>query len=312
VSILLTSPDIDVNAADREGLTALHFAVQSKKDACIRQLVSRFDVNMSAKDLQGNTPLHIAVAEKLDDLVWILLSRRDTLITIANKDNETPLTLAAVKDSESVLQRIVATGHRVRLHIPQHQGLLHRVIASGSVEVLRNLLLIPGINVNEEIEGQTPLMLAVKEKNIQIVLLMMASPQIDLSAEPLARAVAEGIRVRNLAFLRICLAMEHIDINCEAAVGPPPLIAAVCEDAIEAVDILLSCPRVNVNVQDSASKSTALHYAAQRDNVVMVKRLMAVSGIRPDLANTWNQMPKHLAKSKTILKLLKHNKKGSG
>ena len=60
--LLEEDPQIDVNAQDDAGMTALHYAVMYEKEEVIKALLAHKDIKPALKDKQGRTPLDIARA----------------------------------------------------------------------------------------------------------------------------------------------------------------------------------------------------------------------------------------------------------
>lgn len=62
VKSLLCSPEIDSNAQNINGLTALHLAIQFQQESVLSHLLDpRFKLNLSIPDNQGQTPFHTAM-----------------------------------------------------------------------------------------------------------------------------------------------------------------------------------------------------------------------------------------------------------
>ncbi|KAI5790914.1 ankyrin repeat-containing domain protein, partial [Pyronema domesticum] len=54
------APEIDVNAKDLDGYTALHLAASYGLQQIVRILLERSDVNVNVRTNDGKTPLHVA------------------------------------------------------------------------------------------------------------------------------------------------------------------------------------------------------------------------------------------------------------
>jgi ankyrin repeat protein len=306
VHALLDCAAVDVNAVDNRKLTALHHAVLSGKDDCLRRLTLRPDLAMNPRDREGNTPLHLAVSQQFDDGITLLIARRETHVNSVNSADDTPLTLATKSGNKLAVQRLSGTG-RLKMAIPQHRPLLHRAIAAGDIETARLIAVIKGINVNAVIDGQTPLEIATNDNNPMTLMFLLSLPQIDASPPVLAKLLAQSIRNGTLCLLRLAVAIGA-DISFASEEVPPPIVIAAAANNVEAVAVLATAPNLDVNARDIESGFTALHYAVQNGNHAMVKCLMGVSKVNPNIENRWHQQPKMLTQSRSLRKLLKVSK----
>ncbi|KAI4314704.1 hypothetical protein L6164_027586 [Bauhinia variegata] len=76
---------------DKEGATLMHYAVQTASSQAIKILLL-YDVDINLPDNDGWTPLHLAVQARRTDLVRLLLIKGANK-TLKNKDNLSPLDL---------------------------------------------------------------------------------------------------------------------------------------------------------------------------------------------------------------------------
>lgn len=63
---------LDVNAQDRDGMTALHYAVMYGSTEVVKQLLTHKDINPFVRDKQGRSALELAQEHKLDHMVALL------------------------------------------------------------------------------------------------------------------------------------------------------------------------------------------------------------------------------------------------
>lgn len=122
----------EVDAKDRSGFTALHYATAAKdkervsyllqsganpnvqnnsgstalhltSDPEIAGLLLASSVEVDLSDIHGNTPLHVAVRGRHKELVRMLLEKKADM-SKANANNKTPLNLAKDKEMRLILQ----------------------------------------------------------------------------------------------------------------------------------------------------------------------------------------------------------------
>ena len=77
--INLPHTDINVNAQDKEGRTALHYAVSHELDKVVKVLLAHADIVPFLRDNEGRSALQIARENKLDRMITLLLEHPLTL-----------------------------------------------------------------------------------------------------------------------------------------------------------------------------------------------------------------------------------------
>jgi ankyrin repeat protein len=109
----------DVSATDRDGRTALHFAVLGKEGAEdsfpseeLIQLLLRARARLDAVDNQGRTPLFLAL-EKDAAIPVKLLLEQGADVNVAASDGRTPLMLAAIHRNLVVTAALIERGAKV-------------------------------------------------------------------------------------------------------------------------------------------------------------------------------------------------------
>lgn len=79
LEVIKDDPNLDINAQDKEGMTALHHAVLQGFEALIAKLLDHPDIKPFLSDKQGRTALRIARERGLDKIIALLLSHPLTL-----------------------------------------------------------------------------------------------------------------------------------------------------------------------------------------------------------------------------------------
>jgi len=147
VRMLLSNENVDVNAADDSGATALSLAVAHGRADVVASLLARDDIDVNAKDVTGSTPLARAAGQADERVVAMLLARPDIDVNLVDVHRVTPL---------------------------------HRAVAAGSSAIVAQLLSIAEANVDITSRpfGVTPLEEALERGHDDVVeLLRHASPQ---------------------------------------------------------------------------------------------------------------------------------------
>jgi ankyrin repeat protein len=154
--------------------TTLIDAVKRGDHGAARTLArSRAEVNRAEPD--GTTALHYAVQGNDIELVSLLLKAGANARAV-NRNGVTPLTLAATNGSAAAIDALLAAGADANGTGPGGEPVLMTAARSGSVDAVRRLL-TRGANANvaEPWFGETALMWAASENHAPVVRLLVES-----------------------------------------------------------------------------------------------------------------------------------------
>ncbi|KAF4162054.1 hypothetical protein CNMCM6936_002624 [Aspergillus lentulus] len=156
VTALLEHPDVNVNLRTDElsgCQSLLHCAVNQRcvDPKIMKALLARPDVNVNARDYGGRTPIAYAAFNGQAELVKLLLQRQDVDLFPLDRFGDTPLLLAA-KEGESHIMNILleVPGTDIWHRNNWDKTALGLAGESGHAEVVRRLL-DPGFKVTREI-----------------------------------------------------------------------------------------------------------------------------------------------------------------
>ena len=221
----LVAEEVDVNATQPDGATALHWAAQWD------------DVSMAE-----------------------VLIRAGARADVANDYGATPLSMAALNGSEPMVERLLEAGAPPNTVLPSGETALMTAARSGSVEVVKALV-AAGANVNatELALGQTALMWAVAERHMDVAQTLVesganAGARSASGFTPLLFAARMGDRDLVRFFLE-----KGADINETAEDGTTPLAVATVRGHAALAEWLLD--RGADPNKDTIGYS-ALHWAA--------------------------------------------------
>jgi uncharacterized protein len=129
-------------------------------------LQQRVDVN--AAEVDGTTALHWAVRNDDADLVDRLIRARAN-VKAANRYGITPLYLASLNGNAAVIEKLLKAGADANAVVNEGESALMTAARSGSVDAVK-VLLANGADVNarETWHGETALMWAVSEKHASV------------------------------------------------------------------------------------------------------------------------------------------------
>ncbi|XP_017978198.1 PREDICTED: ankyrin repeat domain-containing protein, chloroplastic isoform X2 [Theobroma cacao] len=101
----LLKHNVDINAVDKNGLTAVHKAIVGKKQAITNYLL-RESANPFVRDEDGWSPLHLAVQARRTDIVKLLLIRGADKM-LKNKDGLAPLDLCLYSGRDTITYELI-------------------------------------------------------------------------------------------------------------------------------------------------------------------------------------------------------------
>jgi uncharacterized protein len=246
--------------------TLIDAAKANDSAGALALIKDKADVNAAESD--GTTPLHYAVYHDDVALVESLL-KAGAKASVANKFGSTPLLEAAVRGNPVVIEKLVKAGADVNAGNGDGQTALLILSRTSNVETAK-LLISRGANVNvtEHWHEQTPLMWAAAESQPAMVKLLLdhgakvdAHSQLNhwtrmVTAEPRAQMREVGgltpmlyaARQGCLECVKLLLG-AHADPNLPDPEGVTPLIMAVTNFHFD-VGAFLITRKANVNSWD--------------------------------------------------------------
>jgi ankyrin repeat protein len=107
--LLHGNPYTDINAGDRCGSSALHYAAEKGRLEVAKFLVDQGAI-VNVTNMWDKTPLHEAANAGHDELVWFLVENGARIEATSNKKRFTPLHLASQFGHTSVVEYLVQNG----------------------------------------------------------------------------------------------------------------------------------------------------------------------------------------------------------
>ncbi len=215
----------DVNAAQPDGATALHWAAHWD------------DLEMAGQLLQAGAD-----------------------VNAANDYGATPLSLSCTNGNARMVERLLASGANPNSILPSGETALMRCAHTGNAEAVRPLLARGAdVNAKDSEKGQTALMWAVAQKHAAAVQVLLEGGA-DLNARSNGgfTALLFAARVGDVASARVLLA-AGADPNEATPDGMPALVLASASGR-EDMGIFLLENGADPNAADS-NGAMALHYA---------------------------------------------------
>ena len=161
----LLQQHVDVNAAEPDGATALHWAARAN-DLQTAEMLIRAGANVKAANRYGVTPLHLACTTGNSAMIEMLLKAGADPNT-ALAEGETALMTAARSGNSEAVSLLLARGADInRKETWRGQNALMWAAAEGHSDVIRALL-AHGADMRARSNGGfTPLLFAVREGKI--------------------------------------------------------------------------------------------------------------------------------------------------
>src|SRR6266487_3482574 len=272
-------------------------AVRNADGEALRALLrKKADVNVAEAD--GTTALHWA--SYADDLETVdLLIRAGALVNAANDLGVTPLWTASLNGSAAIARRLLAAGANPNAALLLGETPVMVAARSGNAEVVE-MLLAKGANANARAaRGQTALMWAVAQKHSSVVKALIGHADVharsDVWSQVMAvpphglpeynRAIPHGgdtammfaARVGDLTSAKLLVAAGG-NVNGQGAGGGSATVLAAHSGFGELVEFLLEN---GADPDAAAAGFTALHEAIMRRDEKIVGALLA-HGADPD------------------------------
>jgi len=172
---MLLGRGANINAKNWCGITALHNAVKSKDMEVIELLVNQ-GADVNTRDSDSITPLHLALEQCRAEIIKLLLSR-DANVDAKGKDGGTYIHIAAERGYLQIVEHLLKRGAYVNSAYTStyQEGYtpLCLAVKEGQEDVVK-LLLECGANVDAQVEdGKTVLQLAIEKGNEKVVNLLL-------------------------------------------------------------------------------------------------------------------------------------------
>jgi ankyrin repeat protein len=141
------------------------------RDAVRALLKNKADVNAAEPD--GTTPLHWAAQSDDVEMTRMLLAAGASA-RVANRYGSTPLSLAAINGNAAIIEMLIAAGADPNATVAQGQTVLMTAARTGNVAAVKTLL-DHGANIaaREDLLGETALMWAASENHAAVVSLLI-------------------------------------------------------------------------------------------------------------------------------------------
>ncbi|XP_050505193.1 ankyrin-1-like isoform X1 [Diabrotica virgifera virgifera] len=292
----------EINEVDSSGLTALHVATfsQHKKvakyllahgadlnaietyqqetplnistginDHEMVRLLIEAGANMQCLDISGNMPIHIAAKKGYLNIVECFLENGINVDILNEISKMTPLHMAACGGYIEVVDYLLLNNANVHLKDCRSRSSIHHGVLGGKAKIVK-MLIEKGVDVNVEDINWTPLHLACRHGNLEIVKLLLENGAVYDNRQGKSRNYSPllvAIEMGHLEIIKYFISIG-VDVNFSTNNEDYTLLHAACTNTqaqvqIEIVKLLIE-NGADVNKKTLSKGATPLYCAINR------------------------------------------------
>ncbi|PPQ81894.1 hypothetical protein CVT26_014323 [Gymnopilus dilepis] len=317
VEFLLSDNDVDINAIDKGGFTALHLAATVGDEAMVKLLLAHHAIDVNPK-IHGFTPLHLAVIDDNELLHKLHLSHE-----LLEPDNEHiyARTPSCEKNRKHVM-RLLTAHPKIDVHARNdHTGTVFQTACIHAPVDIVQFLIEQGIDtiLHDDLEWQLAVVAAITGLNVPVLEFLLSQRRdaehqlkrqqnqelnragfyppklsdvrkdydngltfLHIAVKPSCKGGAQLLKSRKCC-IQLLLSHQETDINAKNYRGNTALhVICDCADVggykQEVVEAILSHPEVDVNARNNDS-DTALDLLCKRGSLGPAKLLLSHPGI---------------------------------
>jgi ankyrin repeat protein len=292
IAKILLESGAHINRADEMGQTPLHFAA-ILGNAKLVELLLKKEAILEACNAVRQTPLHLAAAKGCTEVVKKLVEDSASL-EVRDSQGRTPFLIAVEKGKETIVTELINKGADIEVCDRGKNSALHLAAVNNRLSLVISLLAETSHLNSKNKKGETPLYLAIKFKNIDVVSKILTygvNSNLYVEKEKaLHKAVVKGNKeiVKELldygAYIdavdskrRTPLILAIVKLNNNGVKSSLKRrvdiqVANVNQNVLSIVKLLLK-RRANVQITDE-NQHTPLHHVASLGNVNLAKLLI--------------------------------------
>ena len=201
---LIEKTDINIHKADNEGNTALFYAAKGIRPGMALDLIAA-GADINATHENGSTALHRSVDTQMADICHALIENGANP-NAANNDGATPLHIAAIRGGKEIIIALIIAGANTQARDNNgHTPLEYAVAAERTRQIIQyplhiaaeyyfdrdyhffnrntfRALIEKGYDVNSELNGKTPLEIAIEKDKFDLAFDLLKVTQKDFTA----------------------------------------------------------------------------------------------------------------------------------
>ncbi len=274
---LLELKNVDVNAKDLKGFSALHMAAKLGKSSMLQKLLKRRDIDVNIRDKQGNTALHLAVEYGHVECVNVLLASN---IDVYEKNDDGDKAIDPLGTSWPISENTSSARDKIKKAINLVDELVAKIKNKEPVGVFIDKNIGGFVKSLRGSDGQLAWLVAAECQHDEAIRKLMKVDGVDLFARAENKNTVLHLVAAwdNVEILQDLLCIEGIDINAENWEDKTPLHEAVEKGNSDYVKALMQCSDLDINVIDDEDE-TALIKAVNNNDLSMVRLLVQSKAI---------------------------------
>jgi ankyrin repeat protein len=252
--------EVDVNAADSEGRTPLHYAA-AKRDSDLAKFFISIGADTNALDSKNQSPLGICV-DNNDPVTAGIIVSAGANIHLPIKNNTTAAVLALEKNPS--IFKVLLNPASVESVDKSGKNVLHLASAAGKVQSAADVLsILPSSAVS----------INARDNDAKNALdYALASPNSKNHMEIAEQLILSGANSENPIYQYLAPAVRSANYNIRRNEGLAPIHYAVIDNYAGLFAFLIE-KKVDVNIK-STSGATPLHEAVRRGDIAVIKTLI--------------------------------------
>ena len=264
---LLNRSDIDVNIQNRDKNTALIWACRAGKTKIVEKLIDRPDIDVNAQNITGGTALMFAASFGFTDIVEKILQHPNVDVNLKDNKGKTALDFADSKIAGMI------NSYQKGVDKRELNKSNNFKIGVGINEY------VAGVNKRDE-DGNTALMKASIYGWTDAVKVLLANPEIDVNMQQSTgnTALMDACYSGHTEVVDQLLKHPEVNVNIQNREGFTALMYAAARKYTDIVDKLIHHPDINVNLRNNDG-NTALNIAGSWENKEEVKKIL----LHPDV-----------------------------
>lgn len=261
-SLLLDIKKSDPNIVNNRKRTPLHESALQGQVGLIKLLLDK-KAEIDMEDDEGHTALELAILSNQQEYATELIKFGAKVERPHKSDCETLLQFVIGKNFEMVAEAMIEAGASVDKKDKLGRFPIHNAVLQNSLRIVKALTQHNcDINVQEDVELCTPLMLACKQKNVEITDWLLQCNAC-LSIVDINKWTCLHHACKETEEKIVSLLLEKdVDVNASDKDGKSPLHVAVEMDNYKIAELLID---KNANIEQKDFKGrTPLHIAVER------------------------------------------------